>query len=290
MDKKSMRNILGFVVVVIISGWLGILVDSILTEQPEGDSLGMAIWLLLPILTVFAINLFSKASWKDIGFKPNFKGNIKWYLASIVIFPVITVIVLIIGAATKWIDMSAFNLKPFILMFGSTLLINFIKNIFGETVWRGYLTSQLIKLNLNDWKIYLIVGCVWGVWHLPYYLVFLSETDMQAVLPVSRVIFAAIAILTMLFWSVMFIELYRITKSIWPCVLLHMVEDSLINPLVIAGYITIATGKEILVSPIIGVVTSVLYLAVGLGIRTYRRKVAQMTDFARTEPGFFFLF
>lgn len=43
MDKKSMRNILGFVVVVIISGWLGILVDSILTEQPEGDSLGMAI-------------------------------------------------------------------------------------------------------------------------------------------------------------------------------------------------------------------------------------------------------
>jgi hypothetical protein len=63
-----------------------------------------------------------------------------------------------------------------------------------------------------------------------------------------------------------------------------------INPLVIAGYITIATGKEILVSPIIGVVTSVLYLAVGLGIRTYRRKVAQMTDFARTEPGFFFLF
>ena len=70
-------------------------------------------------------------------------------LASIVIFPVITVIVIIIGAATKWIDMSAFNLKPFILMFGSTLLINFIKNIFGETVWRGYLTSQLIKLNLN---------------------------------------------------------------------------------------------------------------------------------------------
>lgn len=34
MDKKSIRNILVFVVVVIISGWIGIFVDSILTEQP----------------------------------------------------------------------------------------------------------------------------------------------------------------------------------------------------------------------------------------------------------------
>lgn len=276
MNKNSIRNIVVFIVIVIISGWIGVLVDSILTDQPEGDSLGMAIWLVLPMLTAFAILLFSKASWNDIGFKLNFKGNIKWHLASILIFPVITVIVLIIGAATKWIDMSSLNLKSFILAFCSIMLINFVKNIFEETVWRGYLTSQLIKLNLSDWKIYLIVGCVWGIWHIPYYLVFLSEVDIQIVLPVSRVIFAGVAFITMLLWSVMFIELYRLTKSIWPCVLLHMVEDSLINPLVISGYITITTGKEIFVSPIIGIITSVLYLAVGLGIRTYRRKVDQM--------------
>jgi membrane protease YdiL (CAAX protease family) len=277
MNKNSIRNIVVFIVVVIISGWVGILVDSILTDQPEGDSLGMAIWLVLPMLTAFAIILFSKTNWNDIGFKPNFKGNIKWYLTSILTFPVITGIVLIIGSAAKWIDVSVFNLKPFILVFCSTLLINFIKNIFEETVWRGYLTSQLVKLNLSDWKIYIIVGCVWGVWHIPYYLVFLSKIDMQAVLPVSRLIFAVVAILTMIFWSVMFIELYRVTKSIWPCILLHMVEDSLINPLVISGYITIAPGKEILISPITGLITSALYLAVGLGIRTYRRKAVQMT-------------
>ncbi|NLW47872.1 MAG: CPBP family intramembrane metalloprotease [Firmicutes bacterium] len=283
MNKNSIRNIVVFIVIVIISGWIGVLVDSILTDQPEGDSLGMAIWLVLPMLTAFAIILFSKASWNDIGFKLNFKGNIKWYLASIFIFPVITVIVLIIGVATKWIDMSSLNLKPLILAFCSIMLINFIKNIFEETVWRGYLTSQLVKLNLSDWKIYLIVGCVWGVWHIPYYLVFLSEANIQTVLPASRVIFAGVAIITMLFWSVLFIELYRVAKSIWPCVLLHMVEDSLVNPLVISGYITIVTGKEILISPIIGVITSVLYLAVGLGIRAYRRKVDQIVF--RTHPG-----
>lgn len=68
------------------------------------------------------------------------------------------------------------------------------------------------------------------------------------------------------------IELYRVTKSIWPCVILHAVEDSLINPLILSGYISIAAGKGIFISTISGVITSILYLAVGLGIRVYRSK------------------
>lgn len=272
MKNKIIRNIVLFIVIVIVSGWIGVLVDSVLTEQPKGNSLGMGIWLALPTLTAIALILFSKVSWKDFGFKPNFKGNIKWYLASAVIFPVVTVIVLIIGAATKWIDLSAFNFKLFIGAFCTTLLINFIKNIFEETAWRGYLTSQLVKLNLNDWKIYLIVGCVWGMWHIPYYLVFLPEADIQAVMPVSRAIYVIVAFTTFLSWAVMFTELFRVTKSIWPCVILHTVEDSLINFIVISGYISIVTGKEILVSPINGIITSIIYLAVGLGTRAYRRQ------------------
>ena len=79
MNKKTIRNIVVFIVLVILSGWIGVLVDSVLTEQPKGDSLGMGIWLVLPMLTAIAITIFSKGSWNDIGFKPNFKGNIKWY-------------------------------------------------------------------------------------------------------------------------------------------------------------------------------------------------------------------
>lgn len=234
MDSKTIRNIVIFAVVTILSGWIGILVDSILTEQAEGETLGMGIWLVLPMLTVIVILLLSKGIWKDIGLKPNFKGNVKWYLSSILIFPIVTAIVLLIGAAAGWIDLSALNPKAFIGVFASYLLINFIKNIFEETVWRGYLTSQLVKLKLNDWKIYLLVGLIWGVWHIPYYVSFLPLADMQQVLSVDRVLFALIAIITMVCWSIMFIELFRVSKSIWPCVLLHAVEDSLINPLVIS--------------------------------------------------------
>lgn len=276
MNNKAVRNIGVFIFVVIISGWLGVILDSFLTGQPEGDSLGMGVWLVLPLLTAFIIILFSKDSWKDLGLKLNYKGNIKWYLASILIFPLVTAIVLIIGAVTNWIDLSAFNFEAVILGFGGALLINFIIDIFEEIAWRGYLTSQLIKFNLNDWKIYLIVGCVWTLWHVPYYLVFLSDADLQAVMSVSRTTYVLVSFITFLSWSVMFTELFRVTKSVWPCILLHTVEDSLINLLVISSYISVAAGKEILVSPINGLITSALYIAVGLGLRAYRIRHKEM--------------
>lgn len=276
MDKKVVRNLGLFIFMVIISGWLGVLVDSVLTEQPEGDSLGMGIWLVLPLLTALVIILISRLSWKELGLQPNFKGNIKWYLAAMLIFPVVTAIVLLIGAVTNWIDLSAFDLRPFMVAFGSVLLVNFIIDIFEETAWRGYLTSQLLKLNLNDWKLYLIVGCVWIAWHIPYYLVFLPIADIQAVMPVGRAVYLIVAFTTFLCWTVMFTELFRVTKSVWPCVILHTVEDSLINLLVLSGYISITAGKEILVSPINGIIASVLYLTVGLGIRAYRIKASEM--------------
>ena len=30
-------------------GWLGVLVDKVVEQQPEGESLGMLIWLVLPL-------------------------------------------------------------------------------------------------------------------------------------------------------------------------------------------------------------------------------------------------
>lgn len=214
MNKKLIRNTVIFIVLVILSGWIGVLVDSTLPEQTKGDSPGMGIWLVLPMLFAVSITILSKGSWKDFGFNPNFKGNIKWYLIAALIFPVVTATVLIIGVTTKWIDLSTFDLGPLVLVFSSTLLFNFIKNIFDGAPLHSYLTSQLIKLNFNDWKIYLVVGGLWGIWHLPYFLVFLPETDLQAVLPASRITITIFMIITMVFWTVMFIELYRITKSI----------------------------------------------------------------------------
>ncbi|MNJ70995.1 hypothetical protein D3C77_674920 [compost metagenome] len=93
---------------------------------------------------------------------------------------------------------------------------------------------------------------------------------MYSVLPVDKLAFTAVAIVNMIGWSIMFVELFRITGSIWPGILMHSVEDSLINPLVIDGYITIASEKEWLVSPIAGILTTLLYVGVGLTMRHIR--------------------
>ncbi|MCL2705069.1 MAG: hypothetical protein FWE72_02545 [Spirochaetaceae bacterium] len=90
-----------------------------------------------------------------------------------------------------------------------------------------------------------------------------------------------IAVIGMICWSIMFVELYRITKSIWSVVLLHMMEDSLINHLIIDGHITIASGKEIWISPISGIITTALYVTIGLLLRHCRIKKEMVLEAPR---------
>ena len=270
MERKTRRNILVFILLALASGWLGVLVDLSIGPQPGDETLGMGVWLVLPLLATLLLRLSAGDGWKDIGLRPNFLKNINWYLVSVIIFPIVTALVLALGTVMGWVSLSNFNTKTFIAGFSSLLIANFIKNIFEEFVWRGYLTTKLLSLGSKDLWVYLIVGGIWGLWHLPYYLFFLPQADMNQVLPVDRLLFSLIAIVTMTGWSVMFVELYRITGSIWSVVVLHTIEDSLINHLVTDGHLTIGLRKEILISPIVGVITCAFYITVGLWLRRSR--------------------
>lgn len=270
MDKRAIINLVIFIVVVLAIGWLGVWIDQVIPDQPEEETLGMSIWLVVPLLLVIVLRSFMGDGWKDAGLSPNVRGNVKWYLISIFIFPVVTAITLAIGYGTGWIGFSNFNATAFFTLFFSLLGFNVIKNIFEESVWRGYLTAKLVKLNLPDYTIYVVAGLVWGLWHAPYYLVFLPEAMINTVLPVGRVGFAVVAVVNMLAWTVMFTELFRLTNSIWPVILLHAVEDALINHLVIDGYISISDSVKIIISPICGIIPTILYLGVGLWLRSKR--------------------
>ncbi len=270
-SRKGIRNLIIFTVIAILSGWLGMLIDKVIPEQPEGDSLGMGIWLVLPLLAVIALRTFAGDGWKDAALKPRLKSNVIWYAIAFLIFPLVTSIVLLIGRIFGWIDLSGFSLSVFINVFFGLLIFEFIKNIFEESVWRGYLTTKLIKLNLSDLSLYLIVGLIWSVWHLPYYMEFLPGEVITSVLPVSRFTFFLVGVFTMTVWTVMFVEIFRLTNSIWPAVLLHAVEDAVINPLIIDGHISIASGMEIIISPICGIIPTALYLMIGLWLRRRRK-------------------
>lgn len=280
--SKTTRNILIFTLVVLLSGWLGYYLDQSMPPQPGEETLGMALWLVLPLLTTLLLRAFAGDGWKDIGFRPRLGENAKWYFVSFLIFPLVTALILIMGRLLGWIDFSYFKTGDYLSVFAASLLPNFIKNIFEEFVWRGYLTTKLLQLQIKDTWLYLIVGGIWGIWHLPYYLFFLPEGQISQILPIERGVFALLAIVTMIFWTVMYVELYRITGSIWPAVILHMSEDSVINHLVLDQHIMIAPGKEFLISPISGIVSMVLYLLVGLTLRQLREKQHQFRPIAAT--------
>lgn len=98
-----------FVVVVVLSGWIGVLVDHIIGGPTQRETLGMTVWLVLPLLATILLRIFAKDGWKETGFKLNVKGNVRYYISSICIFPIVMLIVCFVGYAFGWIDLSNFK-------------------------------------------------------------------------------------------------------------------------------------------------------------------------------------
>jgi membrane protease YdiL (CAAX protease family) len=130
----------------------------------------------------------------------------------------------------------------------------------------------LIELKVNDWLLYLISGLVWGLWHLPYYLVFV-DAGIFEVLSVSRMGFALIAAIIMLCWNVVYVELFRLTRSLFPDIIMHAAEDGVVMFLFAGGYYVFANNLSAWIfDPHIGVIATVFILGAGLRLRTIRIK------------------
>lgn len=265
LTKK--RNLYIFIVITLASGWIGVLIDMLLTEQPEGDSLGMGIWLILPFVFSLIFH-WREHDWKSMGLKLNLKGNLKWYLAALCIYPIVTLIMFILANIFNCINLSDFTFEKYISIALFTVIGSFIKNIFEEFSWRGYLTPKLLELKLNDWIIYLVSGLIWGLWHAAYYIVFLPNEYFESI---SRIEMIILGCCLMIAWSIMYVEIYRITKSVWPCVAMHAMEDAIPTTLVTTGnFISFTFIGDILFHPVTGILATVLLVAFGLCLRYVR--------------------
>lgn len=263
------RNLVIFIVVTLASGWIGVAVDAGL-ELPSGtESLGALIWLVLPLLTVTVLR-FCGTGWRRTGMHPHPLPSAPWYLVALLLFPLITAMVIGTGALLGFVDTSRFDLGALLAIFGSAFVMGVIKNVFEESVWRGFLTSELLRRPIPDALLYVVVGLVWGLWHLPYYLFFLDEATVRQVLDVPPIAFALIATAVMVCWSVAFTELYRLSATIWPLVLMHTVEDATINPIVFEGYAEMSGGASLVFSPIVGLFGAALFVLAGLALRRIR--------------------
>jgi membrane protease YdiL (CAAX protease family) len=272
--KKTVRNIAIFAVVVISIGWVGHGLD-VLLGNPSSGSLGMLLWIGTPLGVCFLLRVFGGGGWKDFGIKLNFKGNLLGYSIAILVFPVITTLILIIGKFAKFVTFPSFfsgTLGVILQVFMLGLLPAFFKNIFEEFAWRGYLTPKVYALNINDYAGHLIVGLIWALWHIPYYLFFLDRVVFRDYTTLSLALFIPMALMTILSYSLVFGEIRLMTNSLWPVVLMHAIEDALVNPLLIEGFIKIKPGMDLFFSPGVSIMVIVFFGLAGVLIHRLRSK------------------
>lgn len=269
MSKRDKISLTIFVFVTLTAGFLGYLLDQILTEQPEGNSLGMGLWLVLPFLTGIVLQIIHK-DLKQLGIKPNFVKNLKWYAVSVLIFPCVMLVCIIAAKLTGGLIVGEIELSELFALMLTAFLTNCIKNIFEEFAWRGCLILYLTKTGMNDWLLYASSGLIWGVWHITYYMFFLPDEYFTET---SRPMMVVIGIVLMIFWSPLFVELRRLTNSVWPCVILHSMEDAVPTMLFVTTHVfRIKENYAVMLDPISGIMPTALVLITGLGLRSYRTK------------------
>jgi membrane protease YdiL (CAAX protease family) len=270
--KITIRNVTIFTIAVLSVGWIGRGLD-LLMDNPSSESLGMLLWIIAPLSACILLRAFAGDGWKDLGIKLNFNGNSLGYSIAVLVFPVVTAIILIIGKISGFILLSDFStgtLGAFLRVFVLALLPGFFKNIFEEFAWRGYLTPKVHSLRLNDYAGHLMVGIIWALWHVPYYLFFLDRALLKGYTTLSLAVFIPLALLTIVSYSLVFGEIRLLTNSIWPVLLMHAVEDALVNPLLVEGFVKVKPGAEFFFSPGVSVLVIIFFVAIGIFLHKLR--------------------
>ncbi|RIY38352.1 CPBP family intramembrane metalloprotease [Capnocytophaga canis] len=269
--SKTFRNVALFSLVAITCGWVGVGVNKLLGQPSNLESLGALIFITTPLLCMLLLRLFGGDGWKDIPLKPNFKQNARWYLFSFAVYPVVIGITLCIGQMLGWANVGKFSFTAYLPILATVFLPEFIKNIFEESVWRGYLTLKMEQLTQNEWLIYLVVALVWQTWHAPYYLVFLEDGYLSQFFPYGGLWLFVYGFLVVGVWTIMYTEVFFLSRSLWVVILMHTMEDAL-NPLISEGFATIPPDKTLLISPTFGAVPLLIYLCIGLYLRKIRKR------------------
>jgi membrane protease YdiL (CAAX protease family) len=145
-NKRTVRNLAIFAVVVATSGWLGYGLDRLMNNPPT-QQLGLLFWLIAPLGTVLLLRAFAGDGWKDFGLRPALRGNVIGYAVSLLIYPVVGALVLLIGGLLGLVTFPSFSLALLFSVFGVGLIPSFVKNIFEEFSWRGYLTPKLVHFH-----------------------------------------------------------------------------------------------------------------------------------------------
>ncbi len=166
-------------------------------------------------------------------------------MISLLLYPIIIGLILTIGKFTETIVFT----NSFSVLTNAALAAavpSFIKNIFEEFTWRGYLTPQVDKMGMSRFKNHLIVGVIWALWHLPFLDLMIRSYSQLSLWVAFPLMFTGIIITAFVYG-----EIRMRSATVWTAVILHAVGNSITNPLFSMNIIKLVPGKEYIASPTI---------------------------------------
>jgi len=269
-DARSKLAIFVFIVLAFVWAWgMGFAATQVKAYSPGLNVALMVVAGFGPSLAGIAVVAFfsSPAGLRDWARRClNWRVGWRWFVLAFLAPPAVMVCALAIHAALVGAfpaSIAPEQIPLAIANFGFVLLIG---GPLGEEFgWRGYLMPALTA-KLNWRAASLVIGVVWGVWHLP--LFYIADTaQSQMAIPIFM--------LNILAGSVLFGWLFERTQgSVLPALVLHTSLNAWAGILVIVP--TAATGRPYaLVTALLVLVASALLLTPA---RVERKSAASCTE------------
>lgn len=273
--KRTKRNLIIFTVLVLGLAALARVVEPLTVPpgaEPGTSGLGQLLWIIAPLGVMLLLRIFGGDGWDDFGLRPNFKSNGFWWLVSVLIFPAVITISVLIGALLGGLELDVNMSSAFVAALLTGLISAMIKNVFEEFAWRGYLAPKVYSLNMNIWLSHAIVGMVWGAWHLPFVFVFWPYLT-----PNMLWYFVPLLLVGTFSQSVVYGEIRLATASVLPAWVMHTIGNAIGNTLLLSNFIQLGPGRELWVSPgAESVISIVLMFAVGYWLHQRRKNIEQL--------------
>ena len=250
--NKTLRNLIIFAIVSALSGWLGVWINQMIPSPSPQQSLGLLVFITLPLLTSLVLRGFGGDGWSDFGLRLNLRGNLGWYAFSLLLYPATIFLTLSLGAVFGAVSFEGLVTKGFgallpVAAFG--LAASLVKNIGEEFAWRGYLTPRFKALGLGNLANHTLTALVWGLWHLPYWLFFLGSDVISQYTSLGMTWFIVLGFIGLFPTSLVYGELRLQTGSLWPAYIAHNVTNAISAQLILEGFVKLSPGAELIFSP-----------------------------------------